>query len=177
MERWIAIPGYEGLYEVSDLGQVRRLGGTPKCISMRMLVPRKMGQAGYLGVGLYRDGIRRYWYIHRLVLLAFVGPCPPGHNVNHRDAIKDHNVLENLHYVTFSGNTEHAIGLGLRARGPACAKGETNFNSRITDAEARLIKLGIRDGESCPKIAGRLGVSVHIVRHIRKGAWAHVSLL
>ena len=105
-EQWKPVVGWEGLYEVSDHGRVR---------SLDRVVQRKDGQARqvkgrllsqnfsahYLGVNLKKNGERgRTKIVHRLVLEAFVGPCPPGHQACHWDDNPANNRLDNLRWAT-----------------------------------------------------------------------------
>lgn len=96
---WKPIQGYEGFYEVSSEGRVRSLRGKkPRLLNINKTV------AGYPHVGLVKrvDGLRRrFWYsVHRLVAAAFIGPCPDGYVVNHKDEDKANNLVSNLEYVT-----------------------------------------------------------------------------
>lgn len=96
---WKPIQGFEGLYEVSDGGRVRTLRGkTPRILNINKTV------AGYPHVGLVKKGEsakKRHWYsVHRLVAAAFIGPCPEGYVVNHKDENKANNAVSNLEYVT-----------------------------------------------------------------------------
>ena len=65
-EQWKAVPGYEGLYEVSDLGRVRSS-------AHGKVLKQRASTRGYLRVGLTKDGRQTMKSVHRLVLLAFVG--------------------------------------------------------------------------------------------------------
>ena len=104
-ERWKPVPSFEGLYSVSDWGNVRRDGGNE--------LNAWTSSTGYPIVRL-SDGLRRPMvHVHRLVMAAFVGPCPVNKEVNHKDGIKSNPRLENLEYVTRSENLKHAIRLGL----------------------------------------------------------------
>ena len=114
-EDWRAVPGWEGLYEVSDQGRVRSLprvtrggfSGTRR-ISGKVLSP-VYTVSGHVGVML-QDGERVFRSgIHRLVMLAFVGPCPEGMEVCHNNGIPDDNRLENLRYGTRSENIYDAV--------------------------------------------------------------------
>lgn len=109
-EHWRPVPGYESFYEVSDLGRVR--GVTRKVYSgggrMRTQVGRVLRpgiiNTRYLVVAL-RDGFAtKSLTVHRLVLLAFVGPCPPGMEVRHLDGDRTNARLDNLAYDTHSEN-------------------------------------------------------------------------
>lgn len=102
---------------MSDLGRVLRKGGTPKCKVDRLLKPSDAGSTGYLSVSLSVDNKRKGVDVHLLVAQAFIGPCPEGHNVNHKDTIKTNSRLNNLEYVTFQGNMEHALAMGCLATG------------------------------------------------------------
>jgi len=98
MENWKKIEGYEK-YEVSDWGRVRRGENVLKGV---------VGSNGYLQVGLYKDGIKAWKYIHRLVCLSFL-PNPEGkRTVNHIDENKANNLLENLEWATDSEQKLHS---------------------------------------------------------------------
>lgn len=105
-EEWRPAYGYEGLYEVSDLGRVR---GVVKGIVLRPNPARH----GYLQVTLCQGGRRRTIAVHRLVLASFSGPFAVGEESNHLNGRKDDNRLANLEKVSRLGNVRHAIGSGL----------------------------------------------------------------
>lgn len=167
MEQWRAVVGYEGFYEVSDHGRVRRLGGTPRCKATRILAPRLAG-AGYQSVGLYLPGKNADHYIHRLVMAAFVGPCPDGCNVNHKDADKKHNCLANLEYVTFSQNSKHGYEIGSHAN-HRFLKGVEHGSVTISECMACDVWDALANGERPMDIHRRLRVSSNIVYGIRRG--------
>lgn len=115
-EQWKNICGYEGVYSVSNLGNVRReLNNGRNTISGRILVPAKSNK-GYLRVSLSKDGVKKDYSIHVLVATAFIGVCPENHEVNHKDGIKTNNKLSNLEYLTGLENKKHAFSLGLVPR-------------------------------------------------------------
>lgn len=106
-EAWAAVPGYEGYYEVSDQGRVRGLRrvdslGRPRRALIFSPVRHPVG--GHMRVTLRRDGARRTFSVHRLVMAAFVGPAPEGREVCHNDGDPGHNALDNLRYDTRSEN-------------------------------------------------------------------------
>src|SRR5690606_10969075 len=101
-EVWAPVPGYEGMYDVSADGRVMRAKHITGATTGRVLKP-DVNHRGYHKVRLFDGrGIRtsKVHSVHRLVAAAFLGPCPPGHQVNHKDADKGHNCLANLEYVT-----------------------------------------------------------------------------
>lgn len=115
MEEWRAVPGYDGVYEVSDMGGVRSLpkvdaqGGRRK---LRVFKPSKMDAWGHLGVKLRRDGVVKSRYVHQLVLEAFVGPRPDGAVACHWNDVPDDNRLSNLRWDTPAGNRADIIRNG-----------------------------------------------------------------
>ena len=117
-ENWISAKGYEGLYQVSDLGNVRSLDRKLKCKGgcyrmMRGRVLRlKKTNAGYLTVQLLNRG--RMILVHRLVALSFLENKENKPQVNHIDGDKTNNNLINLEWMTKSENQIHAYENGLQ---------------------------------------------------------------
>lgn len=118
-EKWLPIPGYEGMYEVSNFGAVRSLrretlDANGKRHSMRgKYLNINVIEKGYHQVALYRDGHRKYHKVHRLVLEAFVGPpdSPDLHGMHINDVPGD-NRAENLRWGTASENIADQIAHG-----------------------------------------------------------------
>lgn len=109
VETWRPVVGFEGFYSVSDHGRVRRdiRGKRTHAGRMISLVPTS---AEYFNVTLTKPGgTRMCRYVHQLVANAFHGPCPPKHEVNHKDGNRVNNRPANLEYVTHSENVRHAI--------------------------------------------------------------------
>lgn len=110
-ENWLPVVGYEGLYEVSDLGKIRsvsRINRNGVQIGGIVLRPGPQ-RKGYLTVSLIdKDGRKKSKRVHRLVLEAFVGPCPEGHLVRHLNDIPGDNRLGNLRWGTGSENQADA---------------------------------------------------------------------
>lgn len=117
-EAWRPVVGYEGAYEVSDLGRVRsmdrlveRPGGVIQPRRSKMLTLRPHPQ-GYRVVTLYRAGVPRAVMAHILVAEAFIGLRPEGMDVCHHNDIKDDNRPANLRYDTRSANMKDAVRNG-----------------------------------------------------------------
>lgn len=110
-EKWLPVAGYEGQYEVSDLGRVRGLERIVKAKlgsqrRQRALVLRAgLGGTGYYFVRLTKNAIGKSYAVHRLVLQAFVGPCPEGMEACHNNGIATDNRLENLRWDTAQSNS------------------------------------------------------------------------
>lgn len=102
----------EGFYEVSDWGRVRRAKPGARTKVGRLL-KTPVSSHGYATAHCYFSGKARGKYVHRLVAEAFIGPCPPGKQVNHKDGVKTNNNAANLEYVTPKDNTAHARRTGL----------------------------------------------------------------
>lgn len=120
-EIWKDIPGFEGLYSVSNLGRVRseeRLDTMGRRIAERIMKPNKH-KDGYLQIDLRKEGKRYNVLVHRLVMLAFVGDCPEGCEINHINENKKDNRAKNLEYITHLENIRHGTG---RARQEASTK-------------------------------------------------------
>lgn len=106
-ETWRAIPGYEGFYEVSDLGNVRscerRLtlkNGRPYTVKAKVIALIRSGHClRYRTVALWREGTRTMMNVHQAVMLAFVGPPGLNEEVSHEpDPDPSNNTLSNLKY-------------------------------------------------------------------------------
>ena len=116
-ERWSPVPGYDGLYEVSDQGRVKSLDrivrsrwGTDKPLRGRIL--QQSSQGRYLVVTLYREGKPKMFMVHHLVLLAFIGPRPDGLQGLHFDDDASNNSLGNLRWGTPADNMHDCIRNG-----------------------------------------------------------------
>lgn len=107
-EEWRDVPGYEGFYIVSSLGNVRRCSN------------RVLGTNGkYPQVQIQKDGQKRAFLVHTLVAKAFLGNPPfEKAQVNHINGDPRDNRLGNLEWVSPSYNIQHSYDIGLR-RGPA----------------------------------------------------------
>ena len=115
MERWKDVVGFEGYYQVSDLGRVRSVdrvvrGGRGKPVKrkgkIRKLSPySRSSGSGHLAAHLYKEGVLMPVGVHRLVLAAWVGPCPEGCEVRHGPNGVTDNSVGNLSYGTRSQNS------------------------------------------------------------------------
>ncbi|WP_080410166.1 NUMOD4 motif-containing HNH endonuclease [Burkholderia ubonensis] len=135
-ETWKPIPGFEGAYEVSDLGRVRSL---PRKDSRgrpwpgRVLKPFRAGKKGYVAVSL-SDGPRtQRRKVHQLVAEAFLPEKPLDHMPNHRNGDKTNNAKLNLEWMTASENSKHAYET-LGRKGGGGHKGKFGANHHASRA-------------------------------------------
>jgi hypothetical protein len=99
--QWLPVPGYEGLYQVSDDGQVL---SAPRPRARGGLLKQFDDGHGYPHVTLTRGGRQKRFGVHQLVALAFIGPRPPGQEVRHLDGNSANPAVSNLAYGTHVEN-------------------------------------------------------------------------
>ena len=152
-------------YEVSNLGRVRVVTENNCPTSHVGKIIKHVIIKGYHIVCAYSRTGRRYSVrVHRLVAHAFLGPCPKGKQVNHKDGIKSHNSVDNLEYVSSKENIRHAWKLGL-----ANYSGVNNMNSSLTEEDVILIKklLNRKIPPSYKSIANQFGITEYVVKGIK----------
>lgn len=148
-EVWQHVHGFDGQYEVSSRGRIWSNR------SNRLLSP-SVANTGYHQVNL--GGCVKH--VQRLVLEAFVGPCPHGHEACHNNGARTDNNLGNLRWDTRKGNMADASKHGTTNRGERCP------TSKLTRQEVLAIRAAIGTQR---EIAIRFGISREHVRDIRSG--------
>jgi len=178
-EQWKIISGYDGTYEVSDQGHVKRVkpsrdrGYSPVGY---ILQSNKPNNRGYISLSLRRADNSGHdtRSIHHLVLEAFVGPRPKGYVTNHKNSNKADNRVENLEWVSQAYNVEHAIKNGHFAFIPM---GERNPAAKLTADQVREIRQ-THSEIHCPYrvLSEQFGVTRAMIgRIVRRVAWRHIS--
>ena len=155
---WKPIPGYEGLYEVSNDGQVRSLFRYKK-----ILKPSPITN-GYLTVELWKGKKRKRIGIHRLVAMCF---CDNPNNkpfVNHLDETRTNNRADNLEWVTHVENCNYGTAIARRTAHLDYSKRRINNKHQIEVASKPIIQLDengdpLRRWESITKCSAAIGVS------------------
>ncbi len=160
MEIWKAIPSFPD-FEASSLGRIRRVANCKNSRDTGGIIKARVQNAGYLMVCLNYENKVHARLVHRLVAEAFLGPCPKGFNVDHKDFSKLNNAAENLTYVKVAVN---------------CAKfkdghltGERNAAAKITNQQAAEIRELHAQGLGYKKISKLLNISWSIVRNAASG--------
>lgn len=168
LEKWAQIEGYEGFYEVSDMGNVR---------SMERVVPRfskgtlqqirrvsrplrhSLNHKGYPEVTLTKGAVRNSFRVHRLVAAAF---CPggPQEHVNHINSIRDDNRAVNLEWCTAQENVEHAIKNDLKNWGRKAIVGLKDGEAvHFFESAGHAGRAGFNKGNISSALTGRLKTS------------------
>lgn len=176
------IIGYEGLYQVSNIGRVKSLkrigkgrglniGFAERIFNEKILKPQLTNK--YYSVMLSKNGKIKLMKIHRLVLTAFKENKENKSQVNHIDGNKLNNNIENLEWCTVSENITHSYKIGLRSK-----KGEKHHLCKLKLIDVIKIKLlqpMSRNDEL--KLSKKLGVHFDTIRAIKyERSWAHVKV-
>lgn len=166
-EIWKDVKDFEGLYQVSNLGNLKRL------VSKRVLFERLIGSSidryGYVKRALCKDGKMYYFTEHRLVANAFIPNAFNKPSVNHINGIKTDNKVENLEWCTNKENTQHAIRIGLKDQ-----KGIKHHKCKLTEKQVLEIR-EIGFSQTRMFLSKKYDVSrTTILGIIRRDFWKHI---
>jgi hypothetical protein len=164
-EEWRSVVGWEGFYEVSNLGRVKTAPRTIPLHGGQKRIPERVRKLqltrdGYPCVGLSGVGKWTLKKVHQLVCEAFHGPRPsPSHQAAHNDGVRTNNAASNLRWATAAENScDRAIHGNNRP-------GETNGNAKLTNMEAAEIRLRAHSA-SYAELADEYGVSLFTIGRI-----------
>lgn len=162
MTDWQSVPAFPN-YEVSDAGQVRNRYGH--------VLKHEIVKGGYHRVSLSGPRGSRHFLVHVLVAQVFVGPKPPGLEVNHEDGDKDNNAATNLTYVTPAENIRHSLDvLGVQR-----ARGERTGTAKLREADVLAIRAAGAAGANRMELAAQFGVHWSTIYRVLAGTyWSHV---
>lgn len=160
-EMWKSVSGYEGLYEVSDLGRVRSL----KRATTGGVVLKQTMKRGYMHVCLSKENKPSTKSVHRLVAEAFIDNPMGKPVVNHMDGDKTNNAVSNLEWATYPENELHSIRVpGKKPNRPWKGK-PRKFARKLSYADAIAI---IDSKRPSRELAAEFGVSKTTILNIRK---------
>lgn len=171
-ETWLPVPGFEGLYEISDQGRVYAhpysftVRGKQYTVPGRMMKQRAGNPYGHRVVSI--GGKARY--VHRLVLEAFAGPCPPGMEALHGPGGRtDNRWPENLRWGTHAENAADMVRDGTRRCGTQISR------AKLTEAAVLECRRRHAAGEAVAALAAEYGVGRWTMAQALTGrTWAHV---
>ena len=173
-EEWRDIPGYEGIYQVSNLGRMKsmdRIDPLGRHRRERLKVPTP-SQFGYLLVTVCKNAEAKRCSLHSLVMLAFVGERPHGYDINHINGDKTDNSVANLEYCSTSHNIAHSYANGFQVS----IKGERQHNAKLNEDTVREIRRRHENGEQQKTLAGEYAVSTTVIWNIvHRHTWKHVA--
>lgn len=164
-EIWKDIAGYEGYYEISNLGRVRN--------SLKRVITKKLNGNGYFRLILYKNKVQKNKTIHRLLAEAFIPNPENKPQVNHINGIKTDFRLQNLEWVTGKENSIHAHVNGFTKN--TYEKGLNHVGRKVTkdlfdDIKEQLFKK-IRGTE----IARQTGLSVTTISKIKHNRYKNIA--
>ncbi len=182
IEVWKPIPGYETRYEVSNLGRVRSLGaryfhaGNNTFVTKRPRILKQSHVAGaYPVVNLSDDGEQTTYRVHVLVLSAFRGPRPEGHETRHLDGNRVNARLSNLKWGTHAENEADKVKHGRAGRAKP-SRGEDHYNAKLTWEKVKAIRQAHANGASIKGLAKAHGVRRNTMRSvIRNQTWKEAA--
>lgn len=174
MEEWRDIPGYERIYQVSNMGRIKSLERYDKRgfkkWPTRILKPAKTPN-GYYQVLLAKDGKTIKRYVHHIVTDVFLGPCPPGKERNHKNGNKADNSIDNLEYCTPSENHHHSYDM----LGKQAARGSKQGSAKLVEEQVIEIRKLHKDGFTARKLSKMFNVSDSQILHIvHRREWKHI---
>lgn len=183
-EAWKPVVGFEGIYEVSNLGDVRsvdrityypvnrRAKAFIKATSGKLLTKHTQ-PTGYIYVQLSNGRARRpKALVHRLVAAAFLDNPNALPHVNHLDGIKSNNRVDNLEWCTASQNERHAHKTGLKQ----ALRGASNGRAILSDDCVREIRKLLAEKVPQRTIANHFGIGQKTVSSIhRRATWGHLD--
>jgi hypothetical protein len=156
-ERWLPVVGYEGKYEVSNLGYLRSTEG--------QIVGQWRSNQGYMRARL--ENPRHEILVHRIVAQSFVPNPENKPSINHIDCVRNNNFWRNLEWCTQAENIEHADNLGRLQKD--YWKGKRSPAALLSDAQVRLIRLAHKNGCSQAKISRDLKVEKTTIHRVLSG--------
>lgn len=172
-EIWKTVVGYESVYEVSNIGNVKRVLAKKGTHPNRILKPRQMNKTGYYYVNLWHENKGKSVCVHVLVAEAFLGKRKKGFVVNHKNNKRTDNRLINLEWVTHGEN----IRLGFADLGRQKAdSGENHAKAKLKNSQVLKIRELHAAGKHTNVQLGKMfGVDARTISEIHlRHRWKHI---
>ena len=184
-EIWKPIERFNGLYEISNLGRIKRLANAFRLRPTEKLLKSYLNEAGYERIGLRVEGGKQTSkYVHQLVAEVFICPCPKNFEVNHIDCVKGNNRAGNLEYLSRQNNVKHAMDNGLYKSGKnhhytlrpeTIRKGEKHPCSKLTEKDVIEIREHLQNGVPQKQLAKTYKVTKSSIYSIKyRKSWSHI---
>jgi len=165
-EIWKDVLGYEGIYEVSNLGNVKSLNYNHT--KKERILKKCNGTQNYHIVCLHKEGSSKTRKVHRLVALSLIPNPDNKPQVNHIDGDKQNNKIENLEWVNNSENQLHAFKYKLQKS----IKGEKRYCAKLIEKEVLEIRISKLKGI---ELAKKYNISRSSISAIKTGRnWKHI---
>ena len=176
-EEWRWVVGYKGYYQVSSLGRVRSVDrtiphnakGDLRILAGKLLTINRPKGRPYGAVALSKNGVVKDYLVHRLVARAFIGPCPKGQEVRHRDGKSANCKAINLLYGTRKQNMDDCRRHGRLAEG--VKQGAAKLNDHKVRAIRRQYASG---GYTLDELGAQYAVCGGAIwKIVRRKTWQH----
>lgn len=170
-ELWKDIPGFEGIYKVSNLG---RIYSAPRENSIGLMRKGRfmrpdIGKKGYPQIMLrFHNRVHRE-KVHRIVLRAFIGECPDGYECRHLDGNSRNCNLSNLEWGTKEQNQADRIRHGT------ITAGSSHPNAKLKTKDVLRMRKLSSEGWTCRELEREFGMSdSQVSKIVNRLAWTHI---
>lgn len=177
-EIWKNVLGYESRYSVSNKGRIKSkindnyYKDSNSTTRYKLLLKLKKTKHGYLTIQLCGESGKKHFFVHRIVAIAFLDNPNNYPQVNHKNAKKEDNRVENLEWVTKNMNVKHACEMGLFWS----PKGSNHYCAKLTEDQVIEIRKLYDNGATYKTIAEQFQKPYkQIWKIIKKQSWKHVS--
>jgi hypothetical protein len=179
-EIWKDIPGYERLYQASNLGRIKSLAKMSKnrggvYLRKENFLKPTINNKGYCIVKLYKNEgkIKNTIFVHKLISITFISNPKNYLEINHIDGVKTNNCVQNLEWCSRSHNVKETYRLNLKKA--ETYKGEGNPTSKLKERDVLLIRTLHKEGISNKNLATKFNVVVGTIGFIiNNQTWKHI---
>lgn len=168
-EIWKPVPGYETLYHISDLGNIKRVADSRNGQKGGNILRPRLAKNGYWQISL-SNGRQRWFHVHSLVCIAFHGPRPAGYVACHNDGVRANNTAANMRWDTRSNNEMDRVKHGTSNRGAR------HGMAKFSETQIRQVKQLLAEGKLSQRGISRLvGIAQQHISSIKRGkTWSHL---